>query len=154
MNTPMNANEIVGALRVCNRPKGHRCSECPIFSRYEHTACKATVDRLAAALIESQAAEIARHNAAVTAEGFADVQTMIARYKQVMYDANEISISQDEEIEELRERLTALRDAQTTHYCVNCEDVARQLAESQRRERAALKKLSVESGGGDECDDE
>ena len=29
-----------------------------------------------------------------------------------------------------------------------------ELTEAQRREQAALKKLSVESGGGDECDDE
>ena len=41
----MNADEIVRALRCCNRSKGHRCSECPVFSRYEHRICKATVDR-------------------------------------------------------------------------------------------------------------
>lgn len=56
----MNADEIVWALRICNRPKGHRCSECPIFSRYEHRACKATVDKAAADLIESLQAEIKR----------------------------------------------------------------------------------------------
>lgn len=59
MNTPMNADEIVGALRICNRPKGHRCSECPIFSRYEHRTCKATVDKAAADLIESLQAQLA-----------------------------------------------------------------------------------------------
>lgn len=56
----MNANEIVRALRACNRSKGHRCSECPIFSRYEHRTCKATVDKAAADLIESLQAELAR----------------------------------------------------------------------------------------------
>ena len=55
----MNANEIVGALRCCNRSKGHRCSECPVFSRYEHRICKATVDRFAADLIESLQAQLA-----------------------------------------------------------------------------------------------
>ena len=49
----MNADEVVSALRCCNRSKGHRCSECPVFSRYEHRICKATVDRFAADLIES-----------------------------------------------------------------------------------------------------
>jgi hypothetical protein len=49
----MNADEIVTALRTCNKPRGHRCSECPVFSRYEHRICKATVDRSAADLIES-----------------------------------------------------------------------------------------------------
>lgn len=34
------------------------------------------------------------------------------------------------------------------------ESLQAQLAASERRELAALKKLSVESGGGDECDDE
>ena len=55
----MNADEIVGALRICNRTKGHRCSECPIFSRYEHRTCKATVDKAAADLIESLQAQLA-----------------------------------------------------------------------------------------------
>ena len=49
----MNADEVVSALRCCNRSKGHRCSVCPVFSRYEHRICKATVDRFAADLIES-----------------------------------------------------------------------------------------------------
>lgn len=49
----MDANEIVQALRTCNKPRGHRCSECPVFSRYEHSICKATVDRQAADLIGS-----------------------------------------------------------------------------------------------------
>ena len=55
----MNADEIVMALRICNNPKGHRCSKCPIFSRYEHRTCKATVDKAAADLIESLQAQIA-----------------------------------------------------------------------------------------------
>lgn len=55
----MNADEVVSALRCCNRSKGHRCSECPVFSRYEHRICKATVDRFAADLIESLQAQLA-----------------------------------------------------------------------------------------------
>ena len=49
----MDIDTVVRALRICNQPKGHRCSECPVFSRYEHRICKATVDRFAADLIES-----------------------------------------------------------------------------------------------------
>lgn len=49
----MTNKEIVQALRICNRPKGHRCSECPIFSHYEHSKCKKAVDKSAADLIES-----------------------------------------------------------------------------------------------------
>ena len=49
----MNADEIVRALRICNQPKGHRCSECPVFSRYDHRRCKSVVDRAAVDLIES-----------------------------------------------------------------------------------------------------
>ena len=53
----MNTDEIVMALRCCNSPKGHRCSRCPVFSRYEHGVCKATVDRFAVDLIESLQAQ-------------------------------------------------------------------------------------------------
>ena len=55
----MDAEEIVQALRICNRTKGHRCSECPVFSRYAHGICKRTVDRTAANLIESLQAQLA-----------------------------------------------------------------------------------------------
>ena len=48
--------EIIQALRTCNNPKGHRCSECPVFSRYPYGVCKRTIDRQAAdALMELQA---------------------------------------------------------------------------------------------------
>lgn len=57
----MNADEVVRP-RCCNRSKGHRCSVCPVFSRYEHRICKATVDRFAAALIESLQAELADYH--------------------------------------------------------------------------------------------
>ena len=53
----MNADEVVSALRCCNRSKGHRCSKCLVFSRYEHMICKATVDRFAADMIESLQAD-------------------------------------------------------------------------------------------------
>lgn len=56
----MNTNEIVKALRICNNPKGHRCSECPAFSQYEHRYCKSTIDKQAANLIEAQDAKIER----------------------------------------------------------------------------------------------
>ena len=59
-----NADEIVRALQICNRSKGHRCSECPVFSQYPHRSCKKTVDKLASDLIETLQADLAR----VTAE--------------------------------------------------------------------------------------
>lgn len=56
----MDAKEIASALRVCNNPKGRRCSNCPVFSKYEHRECKTKVDMLAAGLIDALAAENAR----------------------------------------------------------------------------------------------
>jgi NTP pyrophosphatase (non-canonical NTP hydrolase) len=61
----MNADDAIKALRICNNPKGDRCSQCPVLSRYDHRVCKATVDRFAATLIESQAAEIATKDAEI-----------------------------------------------------------------------------------------
>lgn len=54
----MEDNEIVKALKVCNNPKGHRCSECPLFSRYDNRICKARVDKQAADLIEQLTKEL------------------------------------------------------------------------------------------------
>jgi len=51
--------ELIKALRICNNPKGHRCSECPVFSRYEHGKCKSTVDKLAADALSSADKELA-----------------------------------------------------------------------------------------------
>jgi hypothetical protein len=56
----MDAKEIVSALRVCNNPKGRRCSSCPVLSKYEHRECKTKVDMLAAGLIDALTAENAR----------------------------------------------------------------------------------------------
>lgn len=55
----MDIDTVVRALRICNNPKGHRCSECPVFSCYKHGVCKATVDRAAADLIDSLTAQLA-----------------------------------------------------------------------------------------------
>lgn len=57
-------------------------------------------------------------------EGFADIETMIARYKQVMHDANELSIERDAELESLKTLL----------------------AESQRRARDARNELCLKCG--------
>jgi hypothetical protein len=61
-------------------------------------------------------AEIDGFKATLAREGFRDLETMIAKYKTVMLAANETSIEQDEELEELKAQLVA----------------------SQRRERAAV----------------
>ena len=50
--------EIIQALRTCNNPKGHRCSECPVFSRYPYGVCKRTVDRQAADALTELCAEV------------------------------------------------------------------------------------------------
>lgn len=55
----MDIDTVVRALRICNNPKGHRCSECPVFSCYKHGVCKATVDRASADLIDSLTAQLA-----------------------------------------------------------------------------------------------
>ena len=46
--TPHN---IALSLQVCNRSKGHRCSECPVLGLYGHQQCKKTIDKLASNLI-------------------------------------------------------------------------------------------------------
>ena len=94
----MNADEIVRALRCCNRSKGHRCSECPVFSRYEHRICKATVDRFAADLIESLQAQLAEYDE-IAAEYGIDGKTMLTLAK------SQIRTAQDNI--KLREQLAA-----------------------------------------------
>lgn len=56
----MTDKEIVIALQKCNNGKGHRCSECPALSKYNHRICKATIDKLAVNLIERLQAENTR----------------------------------------------------------------------------------------------
>ena len=55
-----NIDELVKALRICNKPKGHRCSECPVFSRYPNRVCKSMVDKQSADAIEALQAELQR----------------------------------------------------------------------------------------------
>ena len=108
----MNANEIVQALR-------EECEDCSEFSPTDKK-CHGIYycpTRYAAALIESQAAQLAKLEKRIADEGFSDLETMISKYKTVLLAANEISIETDEEIETLKN----------------------QLAASQRRERAAAK---------------
>lgn len=57
----MKPDEVVNALRACNRTKGHRCSECPALGRYNHRMCKSAVDKFAADHIESLQAELAKY---------------------------------------------------------------------------------------------
>ena len=52
-----NIDELVKALRICNKPKGHRCSECPVFSRYPNRVCKSMVDKQSADAIEALQSE-------------------------------------------------------------------------------------------------
>lgn len=106
----MDNEKIVRALRICNRSKGHRCSECPVFSRYEHRICKATVDERAADLIEALQADRESYQQvkeALRREGYSDIETMISQYKQVMIAANEHDLDRDEEVERLEAQLEA-----------------------------------------------
>lgn len=48
-----------------------------------------------------------------------------------------------EKIESLQAQLVSLREAQVTHYCANCEDMAARLEVVQRRERAAVEDLNL-----------
>ena len=96
----MNANEIVMALRCCNRSKGHRCSECPVFSRYEHRICKATVDRFAADLIETLQAQLAERD------------EKIERHKDWCKNKNETIIRLSNEAHKANVENKRLRDAQ------------------------------------------
>jgi hypothetical protein len=100
----MNADEIVGALRICSRPKGHRCSECPIFSRYEHRTCKATVDKAAADLIESLQAQLAKYDE-VAAEYGIDGQTMLTLAKsQIATAADNVKLMEQLTASQRREK--------------------------------------------------
>ena len=61
MNTPMNIDELVGALRNCSNPATRKpdCDNCPLFG--ERLCVKKMLEG-AADLIESQAAKIAELN--------------------------------------------------------------------------------------------
>jgi len=83
-----------------------------------------TIIKDAADLIESLQADAESYQQVkktLSDEGFSDLPAMIARYKQVMADANEIDIAKDEEMEQLRADLAA----------------------SQRRERAAVEDMKL-----------
>ena len=95
-----------------------------------------TIIKDAADLIESLQADAESYQQVkktLSDEGFSDLPAMIARYKQVMADANEIDIAKDEEMEQLRADLAA----------------------SQRRERAAVEdlKLIVDAVREAHCDE-
>ncbi|NCB30377.1 MAG: hypothetical protein EOM66_03100 [Clostridia bacterium] len=96
-----------------------------------YTPSEIHVFREAADQIESQAADVASYQQVkktLSDEGFEDLGTMIAEYKQVLIEANEHAIEADDD----REKLEA------------------QLAASQRRERAAVEYCkSPHYGDGD-----
>jgi len=114
----MNTNEIVRALRDGTET----CAECqyygePCGCNRQDGECDAwDIGQAAADLIESLQSQLAKLENRIAAEGFPDLETMISKYKIVMLAANETSIETDEEIEALKAKL----------------------AESQRRERAAI----------------
>lgn len=131
-NTP-NADEIVKALQACGTGKS-ACEKCMFRHETDENECHYIKASVAAALIESQAADAASYQQvkkALSDEGFSDLATMISRFKQVMVETNEHSIAADEEREALEARLQG----------------------AERRERAAvedLKAVLVEGGYG--CD--
>lgn len=62
-------DEIVRALRTCNNPKGQRCSQCAVFSRYDNARdCKRTIDKYAADRLESQQRDLLQLTAERDAE--------------------------------------------------------------------------------------
>lgn len=71
------------------------------------------------AALQADAASCQQVKNAIIREGFTDIETMIAKYKIVLLAANETSIEQDNEIESLQS----------------------QLADAERRERAAVEDL-------------
>ena len=71
-----------------------------------------TVFRCAADLIGSLRADAASYQQVkkiLAREGFTDLSAMVSKYKQTMYDANEIAIAKDEEIEQLQADNKAMR---------------------------------------------
>ncbi len=72
--------------------------------------------------------ELERTKQALAREGFNDIENMISRYKQVMIDENEISITKDEEIKNLQEHLKAMtamaqRNAKEEYLCSTTGDL-------------------------------
>lgn len=112
----MNTDEIIRALRICNNPKGHRCSECPVFSRYERGICKKTVDKAAADLIERLQGQLKE------------------TWEWDMYQCAKREI----------ERLQIQSEQRYQLYCGALDTIERlesQLSASQARERAAIKEI-------------
>jgi hypothetical protein len=88
MNAETNAQEIVKMLRAA--------------PNYNAGVGTATIEDEAADLIESLTADAAscrQVKKCLADEGFSDLPTMIARYKQVMRDVNDIEMAKDEKIE-------------------------------------------------------
>ena len=117
-----NADEIVRALKACGTGKA-ACEKCPFRHETDDMECHFTKASIAADLIDSLRSQLAEIGITIAAEGFSDLATMIAKYKTVMLAANETSISQDEEREELREQLKIskrnTRDARN-ELCLKC----------------------------------
>lgn len=88
----MNADEIVRALKW-------------LAKETEFIFAAENLNR-AADLIESLQAQLSKLEKRIATEGFADLETMISKYKTVMLAANELSIETDEEVEMLETQLT------------------------------------------------
>ena len=128
----MNADEIVKALRICSALNG--CGGCCYYASDEDSSCMAFITRDATDLIESLQAQLAEYKATgltpgdvkdlqglCKENGLAEYVDIIVEAKRLLSRNNEQSIEQDERIE----RLEA------------------QLAESKRRERAAVEDMKV-----------
>lgn len=86
----------------------------------------ADIDRLQTER-EEMSSELKRMRDQVVREGFNDLATMIAKFKTVMLAANELSIETDEELEELRAKLSISQrrtDAAVENLCQTCESLA------------------------------
>lgn len=116
--------EITQTARQCAE---RECDNCERLRNdiLQEDDCRRALLRDAASVIERLQARQQETDKALSREGFADLPTMIAKYKQVMADANEISIARDADLERVtRERdaaKTALREVISRFYTDSAE---------------------------------
>ena len=143
----MNANELVGALRSCNNPKGRRCSSCPVFSRYDHKECKRAVDILAADAIEKLQAETTQLKDEL-ADYNCDTKIGCKLIEEVKAE-RDAAVAENERLAKHGGKYIQLSDERYKMYekaVKRAEDAEIKLAESQRMERAAVEGLEWLAG--------
>lgn len=121
----MNAEEIMLSAKMCQERK---CGDCPRITNAFHLEddCRRDLVGCLVSMIESlkyDAANYQQIKKALSREGFSDIETMIARFKQVMIDENSISAARELEMDGLSEKLKAsermARNARN-ELCLKC----------------------------------